>query len=48
MVRAWMTGPLLPPARHFFSIVDILYEVEPDSPTLRHRLEDEGPGKRGL
>jgi hypothetical protein len=46
MIRAWMTGALLPPPRHFFSIVDILHDVEPDSAALRDPLEDRPPGKR--
>jgi hypothetical protein len=46
MIRAWMTGALLPPPRHFFSIVDILHDVEPDSAALRDPLEDQPPGKR--
>jgi hypothetical protein len=41
MVRAWMTGALLPPPRHFFRVVDILHEAEPNSPALRDPLEEE-------
>ena len=41
MVRAWMTGALLPPPSYFFRTVDILHEVDPDSPALRDPLEEE-------
>jgi hypothetical protein len=37
MVRAWLTGTLLPPPRLFFRIVDLLQEAEPDcGPKLKH------------
>ena len=46
MVRAWMTGALLPPPRYFFKVVDILHEAEPNSPALLSPLDQESPGKR--
>jgi hypothetical protein len=46
MVRAWMTGALLPPPRYFFKVVDILHEAEPSSPALLNLLDEESPGKR--
>jgi hypothetical protein len=45
MVRAWLTGALLPPKSYFFRVVDILQEAEPDSLALRDEPKDEAPGK---
>jgi hypothetical protein len=46
MIRAWMTGALLPSPRYFFKLVDILHEAEPNSPALLSPLDQESPGKR--
>jgi hypothetical protein len=45
MVRAWMSGSLLPPPRYFFKVVDILHEAEPNSLALLP-LDQESAGKR--
>jgi hypothetical protein len=45
MVRAWLTGALLPPKSYFFRVVDILQEAEPDSLALRDGPKDEPPAK---
>lgn len=41
MVRAWMTGTLLPPKSYFFRVIDILQEAEPGCEALRGELSDE-------
>jgi transcriptional regulator with XRE-family HTH domain len=43
MVRSWLCGALLPPKGHFFRVIDILDEAEPDSPTLQDKPKNESP-----
>jgi hypothetical protein len=45
MVRAWLSGALLPPKGYFFRVIDILDETEPDWPTLQDKLKDESRRK---
>lgn len=45
MVRAWLSGALLPPKGYFFRLIDILDEAQPEVPKVQDKLKPESPRK---